>query len=187
MKSPPFDANLPGAGSHRLIYIRTEEVQPNVLIDLDEWQHFFSKAGIENSSFTSFLHTAFYKRRQNVIVGRGKEIDVDCALSFIGGIVEDEFDTCFGVNSLGACMTDSLSGCMLRFYHRLRAWRYAPVFFLPWYGSSRKGSDPAPKKMSDKPNLAKEHFVDVLRHADGEQSRKVKTQHYVRLILVEPC
>lgn len=72
-----------------------------MLIDLDEWQHFFSKAGIENSSFTSFLHTAFYKRRQNVIVGRGKEIDVDCALSLIGGIVEDEFDTCFGVNSIG--------------------------------------------------------------------------------------
>lgn len=72
-----------------------------MLIDLDEWQHFFSKAGIENSSLTSFLHTAFYKRRQNVIVGRGKEIDVDCALIFIGGIVEDEFDTCIGVNSMG--------------------------------------------------------------------------------------
>jgi len=29
------------------------------------------------------------------------------------------------------CMTDSLSGCKLCFYHRLRAWRYAPGFFLP--------------------------------------------------------
>jgi len=40
---------------------------------------------------------------------------------------------------------------------------------------------------SDKPNLAKEYFLDFLRHANGEQSRKGKTQHYVRLIVVEPC
>jgi hypothetical protein len=77
------------------------KIRESVLIDLDEWQHLFSKAGIENSSFTSFLHTAFYKRHQNVVVGRGKEINVDCALSFVGGIVEDEFDACFGANSMG--------------------------------------------------------------------------------------
>jgi hypothetical protein len=77
------------------------KIRESVLIDLDEWQHLFSKAGIENSSFTSFLHTAFYKRQQNVVVGRGKEINVDCALSFVGGIVEDEFDACFGANSMG--------------------------------------------------------------------------------------
>ena len=76
-------------------------VKESLLIDLDEWSHFFSKAGIENSSFTSFLHTAFYKRRQNIVAGRGKELELDCALSFIGGIVEDEFDTCFGAASLG--------------------------------------------------------------------------------------
>ena len=40
---------------------------------------------------------------------------------------------------------------------------------------------------SDKPNLAKEYFVDVLRHADGGQRTKVKPQHYFRLIVVEPC
>jgi hypothetical protein len=76
-------------------------LRESILIDLDEWAHLFSKAGIENSSFTSFLHTAFYKRRQNVVLGRGKEIEVNCALSFIGGIVEDEFDTCFGAKSMG--------------------------------------------------------------------------------------
>lgn len=79
----------------------TGTVRESLLIDLDEWSHFFSKAGIENSSFTSFLHTAFYKRRQNIVAGRGKELELDCALSFIGGIVEDEFDTCFGAASLG--------------------------------------------------------------------------------------
>lgn len=79
----------------------TGKVNESLLIDLDEWSHFFSKAGIENSSFTSFLHTAFYKRRQNIVAGRGKELELDCALSFIGGIVEDEFDTCFGAASLG--------------------------------------------------------------------------------------
>jgi len=35
-----------------------------------------------------------------------------------------------------------------------------PVFSFLWCRSSRKGSDPAPKKMSDKQNLAKQYFVD---------------------------
>ncbi len=73
----------------------------SLLIDLDEWSHLFAKAGIENSSFITFLHTAFYKRRQNVVMSRGKEIDFNCQISFIGGIVEDEFDDCFGVKSMG--------------------------------------------------------------------------------------
>jgi hypothetical protein len=37
---------------------------------------------------------------------------------------------------------------------------------------------------SDKPNLANKYFVNVLWHADVEHSRKVKSQHYVRLIVV---
>lgn len=73
----------------------------SLLIDLDEWSHLFAKAGIENSSFITFLHTAFYKRRQNVVMSRGKEIDFNCQISFVGGIVEDEFDDCFGAKSMG--------------------------------------------------------------------------------------
>lgn len=77
------------------------KLSENVLVDLDEWAHLFAKAGIENSSFTTFMHSAFYKRRQNLVLARGKEAGLDCALSFIGGIVEDEFDTCFGASSMG--------------------------------------------------------------------------------------
>ncbi len=73
----------------------------SVLFNLDEWSYLFNKAGIENSSFISFLHTAFYKREQSVAMGRGKDIEVNCAISFIGGIVADEFGRCFGANSMG--------------------------------------------------------------------------------------
>lgn len=73
----------------------------SIFIDLDEWKHLFDKAGIEHASFTSFLQTAFYKRKQNVVLGRGVEIDLDCAMTLIGGIVQDAFEDCFGAKSMG--------------------------------------------------------------------------------------
>jgi hypothetical protein len=86
----------------KLSGMRTKGVlSQSLLIDLDEWSHLFAKAGIENSSFITFLHTAFYKRRQHIVMSRGKEIDFNCQISFVGGIVEDEFDDCFGAKSMG--------------------------------------------------------------------------------------
>ena len=73
----------------------------SLLIDLDEWAHLFAKASIENSSFNTFLHTAFYKRHVNVTLGGGFEVDLSCALTFIGGIVREEFGSCFGSKSMG--------------------------------------------------------------------------------------
>jgi hypothetical protein len=73
----------------------------SVLIDLDEWGHLFSKAKIENSSFSTFLQSAFYKRHHEQTMGNGKEVNFDCAISLVGGIVEDQFDLCFGANTMG--------------------------------------------------------------------------------------
>lgn len=110
----------------------TGKVKESLLLDLDEWAHFFSKAGIENSSFTSFLHTAFYKRRQTIIAGRGKEIELDCALSFIGGIVEDEFDTCFGASSMGGLHDRFTFGlCPQGFNFMYRPFEGHPEIFQP--------------------------------------------------------
>jgi Bifunctional DNA primase/polymerase, N-terminal len=73
----------------------------SVLIDLDEWGHLFSKAKIENSSFSTFLQSAFYKRHHEQTMGNGKDVNFDCAISIVGGIVEDQFDLCFGANTMG--------------------------------------------------------------------------------------
>lgn len=77
------------------------ELRKTLCIDLDEWKFLFDKASIEHASFATFLHTAFYKARQHVVIGGGLEIDLDCALTFVGGIVQDEFDECFGARSMG--------------------------------------------------------------------------------------
>lgn len=107
-------------------------IKDSVLIDLDEWAHFFSKAGIENSSFTSFLHTAFYKRKQSIIAGRGRDVEVNCALSFIGGIVEDDFETCFNATSLGGLHDRFTFGlCPEGFNFMYRPFEGRPEVFEP--------------------------------------------------------
>lgn len=73
----------------------------SLLIDLDEWAHLFAKASIESSSFATFLQTAFYKNHVNVVLGGGFEVDLTCALTLVGGIVEDDFGSCFGARSMG--------------------------------------------------------------------------------------
>jgi len=73
----------------------------SILIDLDEWAHLFAKAGIDNSTFLTFMTTAFYKRHSDSVLGGGIDVELDCALSFIGGIVRDEFGDCFGEKSMG--------------------------------------------------------------------------------------
>jgi len=73
----------------------------SLLVDLDEWQHLFGKMSIEGSSFATFLQTCYYKNHSSVILGGGFEVDLHCALTFIGGIVEDDFSTCFGARSMG--------------------------------------------------------------------------------------
>jgi hypothetical protein len=67
-----------------------------MLVDLDEWSHLFAKANIENSSFINVLNTAFNKPDIHLVIANQKRIDIDCALSFIGGIVDDKVQECFG-------------------------------------------------------------------------------------------
>jgi hypothetical protein len=71
------------------------------LIDLDEWSFFFKKAGIENSSFVDHLNSAFNKPEFRLTIAKGEEIYLDAAISFIGGIVTDRFQNCFGEESMG--------------------------------------------------------------------------------------
>ena len=73
----------------------------SLLIDLDEWAFLFTKIGIQHSSFAFFLQTAFDKRSHNVILAGAFHVELTCALSFIGGIVEEQFDEIFGASSLG--------------------------------------------------------------------------------------
>lgn len=84
-----------------------------VLINPDEWSHFFKKAHIPDASFPTVLTTSFYRRHQIITVGGtggGTEYPLNLAMSFIGGIVEEEFDEVFGATSLGGLYDRFLFG-----------------------------------------------------------------------------
>jgi hypothetical protein len=85
----------------------------SVLINPDEWSHLFAKARIPDASFPSVMTTSFYKQNQVFTLGGtggGREYNLNLRLSFIGGIVEDEFDTVFGAGSLGGLYDRFLFG-----------------------------------------------------------------------------
>jgi hypothetical protein len=73
----------------------------HVLVDLDEWSHFFKKAGIENASFVDILNSGFNKDVFHLTIAGGKRIDLQCALSLIGGMVTAKVQECFNGASTG--------------------------------------------------------------------------------------
>ena len=84
-----------------------------VLVNPDEWAHLFAKAAIPDSSFPTVLTTSFYKRNQVFTLGGsdgGKEYNLNLAMSFISGIVEQDFETVFGANTLGGLYDRFLFG-----------------------------------------------------------------------------
>jgi hypothetical protein len=72
-----------------------------LFIDVDELSHLFSKIGIEGASFAPVLTTGFYKKLQTMFMGKGKNISLNCAMSWIGGIVTEQFEECFGSATIG--------------------------------------------------------------------------------------
>jgi hypothetical protein len=69
------------------------------LLDTDELGHLLAKAQIESASFPYVLNSAFYKDRFDVLMAKGKKATVDCRLSVIGGLVEENFGNAFGFQS----------------------------------------------------------------------------------------
>jgi Bifunctional DNA primase/polymerase, N-terminal len=97
-------------------------LQPNFLVNPDEWSFLFTKAGISNSSFTAFMTTTYYRRRYSQTVG-GKvgEVNLNNAISYAGGIVAKDFDSVFGAGTLGGVYDRFLFG------HRAGwRWSYRP-------------------------------------------------------------
>jgi hypothetical protein len=105
-----------GSAEQMLKSLHKKQIQftgKSVLITPDEWSHLFAKAAIPDASFPSVLTTSFYRRNQIFTLGGrdgGKEYILNLAMSFIGGIVEDEFDTVFGSASLGGLYDRFLFG-----------------------------------------------------------------------------
>ena len=79
------------------------------LLAPDELGNLLAKCAIENSSFPTFLTTAFYQDQQRG--GTKKDQwEIDCRLSVAGGIVEDFFGDAFGSASVGGLYDRFLFG-----------------------------------------------------------------------------
>jgi hypothetical protein len=66
------------------------------LISVDELIHLFIKATIDRATFPSILNRAYDKTEFDIIIARQKKIHVNCRLGVTGGVVEDNFQSCFG-------------------------------------------------------------------------------------------
>ncbi len=100
---------------------KNKKLDRSLLVDLDEWSHLFDKAKIDNSSFLTILNTGFYRSRVHLVIAGGKEIDLDCAISWYGGIVQEEFGNVFGVKSMGGAHDRFLFGlCPKNYVHFYR-------------------------------------------------------------------
>ncbi|MGO9575995.1 MAG: hypothetical protein ACLPTQ_16900 [Terriglobales bacterium] len=67
----------------------------------DELKHLLVKAGMEGASFPTLLTTAYYHDEQRGGTKKNKEqFKIDCRLSITGGVVEDDFEECFGSASV---------------------------------------------------------------------------------------
>jgi hypothetical protein len=95
------------AGSAETLFIniqnmqRSGELTDQLFIDIDEMSHLFKKVAIEGSVLSQALTTGFYKKYQTLLMGGAKKVTLNCAMSWIGGIVADEFETCFGSSTTG--------------------------------------------------------------------------------------
>jgi hypothetical protein len=72
-----------------------------LMLDVDEWSGFFKKAGIDNATFIDTLNTGFYKSEFHLTIKGGKEINLNCALSIIGGITPERVPDCFNAETTG--------------------------------------------------------------------------------------
>ena len=101
--SPHYAEGKWGSAEQMFHYLHQNisKFRNNILINPDELAHLFAKAGIPNASFATILTTSYYRRRQTITIARNKELNLNHALSLIGGVVDNQFGTVFGSSTIG--------------------------------------------------------------------------------------
>lgn len=103
-----------------------------LFIDVDELSHLFKKAAIEGASFAPVLTSGFYKKYQTMFGAKGRKTELNCVMSWIGGIVADEFETCFGSATTGGLYDRFMFGlCPTGFQVQYRAFNGEPAKVKP--------------------------------------------------------
>ena len=106
------------------------KLEKSLLVDVDEWKYYFKKAAIEGSSFMTILNTGFDKSRLYLApTARRAEINLDCNLSWIGGIVQEEYSMLVSGDSLGGFYDRLFQGICPSDFHcdSYRPWEGEPI------------------------------------------------------------
>ena len=123
-----------------------------VLVNLDEWSHLMSKAGIPDSTFASALTTGFYSRRTTVTLGGqggGRDILIPFPFSMIGGVVDDQFGHSFNSATTGGLYSRMLFGLAPEGFQ----WAYRPFPHEHAFFQSKGTLDLKPVAVSINPNV----------------------------------
>jgi hypothetical protein len=99
-----------GSAEGLLKKLHDDGVSGKYLMDVDEWGHFFAKSEIQGSTLPKLLTTGFYKPRQQATIKGGMVVEINVLLSWLGGIVEEEFESCFTSATTGGLYDRFLFG-----------------------------------------------------------------------------
>ncbi len=98
----------------------------------DELGHLLSKANIDGASFPFALNSAFYDQEFDLTAARGKQVSVNCRLSVIGGIVEENFSSLFGAATTAGLYDRFIFGyCPQPFQYHFRPFEGGPEYTEP--------------------------------------------------------
>jgi hypothetical protein len=96
LRTPQLQSVMAGSAEGLLAHLE-DAAGAGRLISVDELAHLFLKATIDKASFPSILNRAYSKTEFDIVIRRGQKVHVNCRLGIIGGVVEDNFQNCFGV------------------------------------------------------------------------------------------
>jgi 5S rRNA maturation endonuclease (ribonuclease M5) len=100
LAEPRLQNLMSGSAEGLLSKLSSANGEPR-LVSPDELGHLLSKSHIENASFPFVLNRAYYQTRFEQTSARGKVIEFNCSLSFIGGVVDTDFGHLFDFATVG--------------------------------------------------------------------------------------
>ncbi len=95
----------------------------------DELSHLLDKAQIIGASFPYILNTLFYKDAAALTIARGEQVNFNCRMSVVGGLIDEKFGESFGSATTGGLYDRFIFGqCPTGFEYLWRPIEGTPVF-----------------------------------------------------------
>jgi hypothetical protein len=135
----------------------------------DELSHMMAKAGLERASFPTVLCRIYDETKFSMVIRQQKEIEFNCRLSVVGGIVEDNFDQSFNQSTT--------MGLYDRFIYGLCPTGYE-YSYRPFVGKKSDYGEPVQVEIEAKVWAE----LDAWKKHDGLEARAVQNALRVALI-----